>query len=293
MDLPSGAFGNRQTPPSRIEPATSDTNRSQGALDSSISEEPEDSIAELFVNHEKANKQIESQESSTIESNQENMTLIDKYEEDYRSALKAIDTDVKELIENGKEMKGLLLFGEKLSSIVETHESLHNFYSILYNNQEVLKKFNSERLKQLGYDPKATRELLQDADASPEEIENFVVKELGSIGFSKTHWYLKQSLLTEIEYMIEALRILVEPEFIPLEDDTYDNSTEGKPDRHIPSSVKLAVWRRDNGKCVECGSKEKLEYDHIIPVSKGGSNTDRNIQLLCEKCNRKKSASIQ
>jgi hypothetical protein len=60
----------------------------------------------------------------------------------------------------------------------------------------------------------------------------------------------------------------------------------------IPKEVQREVWRRDNGKCVECGSQEKLEYDHIIPVSKGGSNTARNIQLLCEKCNRKKGASI-
>ena len=66
-----------------------------------------------------------------------------------------------------------------------------------------------------------------------------------------------------------------------------------KPNRYISSSVKIAVWRRDQGKCVDCESKEKLEYDHIIPVAKGGSNTERNIQLLCEKCNRKKSATIQ
>lgn len=52
------------------------------------------------------------------------------------------------------------------------------------------------------------------------------------------------------------------------------------------------VWRRDEGKCVECGSKEKLEFDHIIPVSKGGSSTYRNLQLLCEVCNRKKHNSI-
>ena len=61
----------------------------------------------------------------------------------------------------------------------------------------------------------------------------------------------------------------------------------------IPEDVRIAVWRRDGGKCARCGSREKLEYDHIIPISKGGSNTERNIELLCEKCNREKSAKIQ
>ena len=60
----------------------------------------------------------------------------------------------------------------------------------------------------------------------------------------------------------------------------------------IPQEVRFAVWRRDEGRCVSCGSNQKLEYDHIIPVSKGGSSTERNIQLLCEKCNREKSAKI-
>lgn len=60
----------------------------------------------------------------------------------------------------------------------------------------------------------------------------------------------------------------------------------------IPDDVKDSVWRRDGGKCVKCGSQEKIEYDHIIPVSKGGSNTARNIQILCEKCNREKSDKI-
>ena len=61
----------------------------------------------------------------------------------------------------------------------------------------------------------------------------------------------------------------------------------------IPESVRIAVWRRDGGKCARCGSREKLEYDHIVPVSKGGGNTARNIELLCESCNRKKSNNIQ
>lgn len=62
--------------------------------------------------------------------------------------------------------------------------------------------------------------------------------------------------------------------------------------RRISDEVKLEVWRRDEGKCVICSSQEWLEYDHVIPFSKGGSNTARNIQLLCESCNREKSAEI-
>lgn len=61
----------------------------------------------------------------------------------------------------------------------------------------------------------------------------------------------------------------------------------------IPEHVRIAVWRRDGGKCVRCGSRKKLEYDHIVPVSRGGSNTARNIELLCETCNRKKSNNIE
>ncbi|WP_229724707.1 HNH endonuclease [Winogradskyella forsetii] len=52
------------------------------------------------------------------------------------------------------------------------------------------------------------------------------------------------------------------------------------------------VWNRDGGKCVKCGSQEKIEFDHIIPFSKGGSNTYRNLQILCEQCNRGKSNNI-
>ena len=72
--------------------------------------------------------------------------------------------------------------------------------------------------------------------------------------------------------------------------ETTTSSTERT--RKISQTVKDKVWNRDQGKCVECGSNEKLEFDHIIPFSKGGANTYRNIQLLCEKCNREKSNNI-
>jgi len=70
--------------------------------------------------------------------------------------------------------------------------------------------------------------------------------------------------------------------------------TEPRTERTgIPEEVRVAVWRRDNGRCVRCGSRERLEYDHIIPVSCGGSSTVRNVELLCEKCNCSKGPKIQ
>ena len=65
-----------------------------------------------------------------------------------------------------------------------------------------------------------------------------------------------------------------------------------KRKRHITKKVTDEVWIRYQGQCAECGSRENIELDHIIPFSKGGSNTSRNIQLLCQTCNRRKSNKI-
>lgn len=62
--------------------------------------------------------------------------------------------------------------------------------------------------------------------------------------------------------------------------------------RHIPTAVKLDVWTRDAGQCVNCGSTKNLQFDHIIPWSKGGANTVSNIQVLCQTCNLGKSDKI-
>lgn len=60
----------------------------------------------------------------------------------------------------------------------------------------------------------------------------------------------------------------------------------------IPRELVDAVYRRDGGRCVYCGSTENLQLDHIIPFSKGGATTIENLQLLCRKCNLEKSNHI-
>ena len=63
-----------------------------------------------------------------------------------------------------------------------------------------------------------------------------------------------------------------------------------RPSRSIPQPIKIEVVTRDGGKCRRCGSTQDLQYDRIVPNSRGGSSTDvNNIQLLCGKCSSLKS----
>ena len=63
--------------------------------------------------------------------------------------------------------------------------------------------------------------------------------------------------------------------------------------RLIPSAVKVAVWKRDKGRCVQCGATDNLHFDHILPFSKGGTSLKvENIQLLCARHNLQKRDRI-
>jgi hypothetical protein len=63
--------------------------------------------------------------------------------------------------------------------------------------------------------------------------------------------------------------------------------------RIIPTAVKLAVWKRDGGRCVVCGASDELHFDHDLPWSKGGTSlTEANVQLLCARHNLRKHDRI-
>lgn len=68
-----------------------------------------------------------------------------------------------------------------------------------------------------------------------------------------------------------------------------------KHTRQIPRNVILKVVRRDGQICQKCNqpvSDDEVEFDHIIPFSKGGKSTTENLRLVHKDCNRHKSNSL-
>lgn len=59
----------------------------------------------------------------------------------------------------------------------------------------------------------------------------------------------------------------------------------------IPTAVRQAVFAKYGRACVKCGSRERLELDHVVAYSKGGPDTADNLQPMCKTCNRRKGAN--
>lgn len=66
----------------------------------------------------------------------------------------------------------------------------------------------------------------------------------------------------------------------------------------ISSTLRQQVFKRDHFQCVNCEAslladkKIRLEVDHIVPVSRGGTNDPHNLQTLCRNCNQQKKAHL-
>ena len=65
----------------------------------------------------------------------------------------------------------------------------------------------------------------------------------------------------------------------------------GRPSGLVWSEIRSKVFARDNYVCRYCGSRgRRLECDHVVPVSMGGSSDPENLVTACKTCNRSKRA---
>jgi hypothetical protein len=69
------------------------------------------------------------------------------------------------------------------------------------------------------------------------------------------------------------------------------------PGHRIPDRLRFQILERDGFRCRYCGrSKDEpsvvLEVDHVVPVTKGGTDEPDNLLTSCEPCNQGKGARV-
>lgn len=171
----------------------------------------------------------------------------------------------KEKLKKIEEEKALIAEQERIKKTEEDRKK----------EEEKVKKNNLDREERIKIEAIKKEELLiEQKKRLDEEYKNRIKFEL-----------LEKERRKSIES--EAIQELLDAGLIDNNHYTGKNIRES-----IPTDVKVSVWKRDKERCVNCFSNTNLEFDHIIPVSKGGANSIKNIQLLCRNCNRTKSNKI-
>jgi hypothetical protein len=101
----------------------------------------------------------------------------------------------------------------------------------------------------------------------------------------------------EGEVFVHALHVLVRAlekhKFAVTEKPRKVARRDGENPRYIPASVKRLVAERDGGRCTfkagngrRCEARGFLEFDHVLPVARGGKSTLKNLRLRCRAHNQ-------
>jgi hypothetical protein len=188
---------------------------------------------------------------------------------------KSIENGEKWRIKNNKESEEEL---EKINSIKKVKEEAR-----IIREEEKKKKI--EIIEQANRVKELKEKELKEKEIKEKELKDRILKEKNEEKENVKKKILEKERKKQIEN--EAIQELIDAGLI---DNNYYSGSNIR--ESIPTEVKIAVWNRDKERCVSCSSNSNLEFDHIIPVSKGGANSVKNIQLLCRNCNRTKSNKI-
>jgi HNH endonuclease len=101
-------------------------------------------------------------------------------------------------------------------------------------------------------------------------------------GLTKAEW---QVVKTSVLPLLHAVQPRIAESLMRIR--AFDGQRLSSDDWHI---VRGIVLERDGHACTYCGSDKQLEGDHIVPLSRGGSNAFANLATACRPCNVSKGS---
>ena len=103
-----------------------------------------------------------------------------------------------------------------------------------------------------------------------------------------------KALLYDYEYLLKTIVKRLHTYKAQLEKPFAKEETIKR--KSLPIGYRVQVFKRDNFTCQMCNATKQggaiLEVDHIIPISRGGTDDLDNLQTLCSKCNGSKNYLI-
>ena len=98
------------------------------------------------------------------------------------------------------------------------------------------------------------------------------------------------NFIKKYKKLININKVMIENVSFDAAQMTSDNNLVGTAYQQGPlyqNELRSYLFNKYNGRCVYCGAKAE-EIEHIIPKSKGGTNSPHNLVIACKKCNKLK-----
>jgi 5-methylcytosine-specific restriction endonuclease McrA len=133
------------------------------------------------------------------------------------------------------------------------------------------------------------------ARVTPIAAERFAVQ--GTLGqrAADALRFAQDTTGNDLSSILEAALVLYESHLRKRKCGATDRPQRPRPTqsvRHVPAHVRRAVWARDGGRCTfvsedghRCGARRRLQYDHVVPIARGGESTADNVRLRCSPHN--------
>jgi len=145
------------------------------------------------------------------------------------------------------------------------------------------------------FSKKKNEEIDKQETKLPQILAQYIqIKNEDADKIGKEHWCI---FVSTHKYLIEGFYLDSLLEVHKKHFNNIGNGKKHKKNNRTPftKSIRHEVFKKDNFCCVECGATNKeiiLHVDHIIPVSRGGTDELDNLQTLCESCNLAKKNRI-